>query len=85
MIDGLRERTMSGVRPVFVGIYWPSAVFPLEKGDCETTSPAEVNATDTFAGQLRRWAGDAFPSAARATPFESELADFVRQNALLDN
>lgn len=80
LIDDLRRRAPAGVVPVFIGIYWPSALFPLEKGDCESgTAPTrEAMAGGTFDGQIRRWAIEAFPVAADRPAFGANLEQLIR-------
>jgi pimeloyl-ACP methyl ester carboxylesterase len=81
MIGGLQNRTPATLgganfRPIFVGIYWPSAVFPLESGDCSTgpPTPAPVEShVDPFAQGLQEWAREAFPAAAGRPEFARQL------------
>lgn len=86
IVDGLRERmpasvSSSSFKPVFVGIYWPSVIFPTETGDCEPAvrAPrgAETNVQGSFETDLSQWAGQAFPAAAAASSFAAERDRFV--------
>jgi hypothetical protein len=88
MIGGLRRQqpgdlTEDRFRPVFVSVYWPSAVFPLQPGDCPA---AEANRTEVaVAGSLpptriREWAVNAFPEAAARPDFEGDLARVTALN-----
>jgi hypothetical protein len=78
MIDGIsariRARRPENFRPVLVGIYWPSALFPPTKGDCDEASSEvpETATPDAFRERVREWAGTAFPSAALRPSFAAE-------------
>ena len=93
MITELRKRKphalASNFRPVLVRIYWPSAVFPVEKGEhcgASVTSRKENNEDQkiyleadeerNLAETLPGWAKTAFPTASGRPEFETELARF---------
>jgi hypothetical protein len=80
VIDGLRARKPPALagdfRPVLVGIYWPSAVFPVAPGDCESDAPPLESGTtgEALRGRLETWARAAFPDAASRPSFGAEVA-----------
>jgi hypothetical protein len=91
-INALRARrppvlTPETFRPVLVGIYWPSAIFPLDKGDCDSgpasapAAPLESGGSPDLSPAITAWARAAFPTAARRPEFAGELA---RVTVLLD-
>lgn len=79
--------TSDRFKPLFVSIYWPSALFPMEPGDCAAspTGPGtrtESTQTTTFsADRVRQWAAGAFPDAKRRSSFDVEVS---RTAALLE-
>jgi hypothetical protein len=83
VIDGLRGRKPPALagdfRPVLVGIYWPSAVFPVAPGDCESDASLLEGGTSPVAGEAARarletWARAAFPAATARPAFGAEVA-----------
>ena len=81
MIDGMtalaRMRRPQEFRAVLVGIYWPSAIFPPAKGDCEEVTgdvPESTVAPSVFVHRVKEWAGAAFPTAAARPTFGTERA-----------
>jgi hypothetical protein len=69
-------------RPLYISVYWPSALFPMEPGDCVNERRTESTATDRFSVErVRQWASGAFPDAAARSTFENELG---RVAALLE-
>jgi pimeloyl-ACP methyl ester carboxylesterase len=84
MIGALGAGAPVGSKPLFIGIYWPSAVFPMEKGDCESGArpTTEAMAGGTFETQLRHWAPEAFPAAAAQPGFGTQLEELNRLTAL---
>jgi hypothetical protein len=83
VIDGLRARKPQALaddfRPVLVGIYWPSAVFPVAPGDCESDASlleggSAPVAGDAFRARLETWARAAFPAAVSRPSFGAEVA-----------
>ncbi|HKY20155.1 MAG TPA: hypothetical protein VJM31_02955 [Vicinamibacterales bacterium] len=90
MLGGLRKHqpsylTADRFKPVFVAIYWPSAVFPLEPSDCdvrEVGRRTELSPTGgVTAEKVRAWASAAFPEASTRPEFAAEVA---RLNALFE-
>ena len=85
MIGGLAATAPSYLtpdryRPLFVTVYWPSALFPMEPSDC-TGPQRERETTAAFSVALvRAWAAAAFPGALGPS-FE---ADVVQVAALLE-
>jgi hypothetical protein len=82
VIDGLKARKPAVLgndfRPVLVGIYWPSAVFPVAPGDCESDSSLLEGGTapvagDAFRARLETWARAAFPGATPRPAFGAEV------------
>jgi hypothetical protein len=74
MISGLRKSRPAGLtgeefRPVLVGIYWPSAVFPMEEAGCDSISAPRDETLETSRdtqiedSSIREWAAAAFPSS----------------------
>ena len=62
-------------RPLFVTVYWPSALFPMEPGDCRADPRTEASRPTplSFTPELvRGWATAAFPGAASTTAFSKE-------------
>lgn len=62
--------------PLFVTVYWPSALFPMEPGDCvipgrqeSSVAPASLPFT---ADRVTMWAAAAFPDAARQPSFPQD-------------
>lgn len=85
MIGGIQSAkppylTAANYAPLFVSIYWPSAVFPMEPSDCNPPpQPATPRRESTTADPLsadavRHWASSAFPDAATRSTFEAQLA-----------
>jgi hypothetical protein len=80
IVDGLRSRAPAALpapfKPVFVGIYWPSVIFPTETGDCaspiRTPQGAEAMVQGSFEADLAAWAAAAFPTAAGRAGFAAE-------------
>ena len=78
MVGGLAATTPSYLtpdrfRPLFVTVYWPSALFPMEPSDC-TRQPLERETTAVFSvARVRAWAAAAFPGAVGAS-FEADVA-----------
>jgi hypothetical protein len=90
MIGGLAAATpeyLTGDRymPLFVTIYWPSALFPMEPGDCAAPgrqeSSAAPGARPFTTERVTMWAAAAFPDAARQPSFPQEV---TRAAALLE-
>lgn len=83
--DGLRARLPKELgpafKPVLVGIYWPSVIFPTETGDCEpairTPQGAEAMVQGSFASDLSAWATAAFPAASTTSTFAADCARAV--------
>lgn len=65
-------------KPVFVSVYWPSALFPMEPGDCvvtESTASRVESAASTFSRErVQAWAAAAFPDAATRPQFAAQVA-----------
>ena len=88
-IAALRKRKPNSLspevfRPVMVGIYWPSAIFPLEKVDCGSTPadpssvPLESGTSADLSQSIETWAREAFPTAAARAEFPSEVAQVAQ-------
>jgi hypothetical protein len=85
LMDGLRAHLPASLqdpfRPIVVGLYWPSVVFPTETGDCAPAVPtphgAELMVQGSFESDLRAWAPSAFPSASQSQSFGTDLSRFV--------
>ena len=86
LVEQVRKRRPSSLdpdsfRPILVGVYWPSAVFPVDGGDCSTIERhqsdtlQETGAALGLEGLLTTWATSAFPEASRQADFHSELAE----------
>ena len=82
VIDGLKARKPAALgpdfRPVLVGIYWPSAVFPVAPGDCESDASLLEGGTapvtgDALRARLEAWARAAFPGATSQSTFGAEV------------
>ncbi len=86
LVDGLRAHVPATLqrsfRPVVVGIYWPSVIFPTETGDCEpavkTPQGAELMVQGSFESDLAAWASAAFPTAAQRPSFATERARAIQ-------
>jgi pimeloyl-ACP methyl ester carboxylesterase len=82
-IDGVRRKvpSNSSVRAVLVGIYWPSAVFPIQKAGCDAgADPEEVQEAlvrEKPSTYLESWALAAFPTAATQGDFRQELSELT--------
>ncbi|MDP3717541.1 MAG: hypothetical protein Q8T13_07245 [Acidobacteriota bacterium] len=80
LADGLRSRIPQDlqptIKPVIVGIYWPSVIFPTQSGDCapvvRVPTGAEAMVQGSFRNDLSAWAEAAFPAASRLTSFEAD-------------
>lgn len=60
-------------RPLFVTVYWPSALFPMEPGDCsERRTESSASIPSLTAAIVRQWAEAAFPDAASRPEFPAE-------------
>jgi hypothetical protein len=62
-------------KPLFVTVYWPSALFPMEPSDCaEAERRTESSAaTDAFSvDRVRQWAIGAFPDAVNQAGFAKD-------------
>ncbi len=64
---------------MLVGIYWPSAVFPVAPGDCESDASLLEGGTAPVSGdaaraRLETWARAAFPAATSRPSFQAEVA-----------
>jgi hypothetical protein len=86
LVEQVRKRRPSSLspdrfRPILVGVYWPSAIFPVDGGDCTTMerhqsdTPQEAGAGDDFGALLTTWATSAFPRSSRQPEFQTELAE----------
>jgi hypothetical protein len=67
--------TAERFRPVFVTVYWPSALFPMEPSDCTIDPRTEASAApvESFTPErVREWAASAYPDAAGRNDFAAE-------------
>ena len=87
IVGGLEQQkpeylTEERYKPLFVTLYWPSALFPMEPSDCTTDPRRESGAAIVFTQDLvRAWAGTAFPDASARAEFNAEA---TRLAVLLD-
>jgi hypothetical protein len=79
VVGGLEQQapdylTVERFKPLFVTLYWPSALFPTEPSDCADRRQ-ESSVISAFAVDgVRKWASTAFPDAAGRTEFDVEVA-----------
>jgi hypothetical protein len=86
LVDGLRSRVPkelgASFKPLIVGVFWPSAVFPQETGECEpqikTPQGPEALVQGSFDAEVSAWAAAAFPAASKRPAFEAERARVVQ-------
>jgi hypothetical protein len=63
-------------RPLFVTVYWPSALFPMEPSDCTLDPRIESSATPAISftfERVREWAANAYPDAPLRAEFDGEV------------
>jgi hypothetical protein len=79
MIEGVsmlaQRQKPADFRVVLVGVYWPSAVFPVAKGDCDerpSGEAPEASAAD-LGPRITAWAASAFPAASARAGFAGDV------------
>jgi hypothetical protein len=75
-LEAAKPSYLTGERyvPLYVTVYWPSALFPMEPGDCAAERRTESTALTTAftPSRVRTWAEAAFPEAATRSEFPAE-------------